>query len=325
LLLGFSSIALPSLTVGLLTPDIFAHGTARDRGKRNQQVERIATADPRVIVSACTLSGSFTVRGWDRREVRVRSDGGDIELTRIDQSKSEQATELKVTSKTRRSPARNSCLMFGGIEMDVPRGASIKLQTTSGDISVTDVARAHVVTTSGSINLTKMRAETNATVIGGDITVRESTGLFNLHATGGSIDARHLAPLAASDTVSASTVSGEVTLNDVRHQRVNVNAVSGDVTYSGELPRNASYSFQNLSGAVHLLLPANSSFRLLASVGESAKISSDFDLKNTANQTTIPPSNRYESRRVIATVGTGEATIHLSLLSGSLHIRKQQK
>jgi DUF4097 and DUF4098 domain-containing protein YvlB len=309
----------------MLTPNVSAHRAVRDRGGRNPQVERTATADPQVAVSACTLSGSFRVRGWDRNEVRVRSDGADIELTRIDQTKSEHAREFEVTSKNPRPAARKSCLMFGDIEMDVPRGATVKLQTTSGDISVNDVARARVVTTSGSINLTKMREDTNATVIGGDLSVRDSTGLFNLRATGGSIDVRHLAPVAASDTVSASTVSGEVTLNDVRHQRVSVSAVSGGVTYAGELLRNASYSFHNLSGEVDLLLPANSSFRLVASVGESAKISSDFDLNNTANQATIGPSNRYESRRVIATVGAGEASIQLSLLNGSLKIRKQQK
>jgi DUF4097 and DUF4098 domain-containing protein YvlB len=146
--------------------------------------------------------------------------------------------------------------------------------------------------------------------------------LFNLHATGGSIDARHLVPLAASDTVSASTVSGEVNLNQVTHQRVNVNSVSGQVTYSGELLRNGSYSFQNLSGEIRLSIPASSSFRLVANVGESVKISSDFDLKYTQNQNLTSPGNRSDPRRVIATVGTGEASIRVSMMSGSLRISK---
>ncbi len=322
-LLGFASVALPSLTVGLLTPGVFAHGAVRDRGKSNQQVERIAAANPRVIVSACTLSGSFTVRGWGRNEVRVRSNGADIELTRIDQTKAEQPTELKVTSLNRRGNARNSCLMFGGLEIDVPRGATIKLQTTSGDISVTDLGRAHVTTTSGSISLTKMKEETNANVIGGDISVRDSTGLFDLHAIGGSIDARDLNSVAVSDTLTASTVSGEVTLTHVTHQRVSLSSISGELTYSGELSRNGSYRFQNTSGQVHLLIPANSSFRLVANIGQSAKLSSDFDLNNTANQTMTSPGNRYESRRVVATVGGGDATIHISLLTGSVRISKR--
>jgi hypothetical protein len=93
--------------------------------------------------------------------------------------------------------------------------------------------------------------------------------------------------------------------------------------YSGELLRNGSYSFQNLSGAVRFRLPASASFRLLASVGESVKISSDFDLKYTENQNVIGPGNRSAPRRVAATVGGGEASIRVQLLTGSLRISKQ--
>jgi hypothetical protein len=317
--------ALPSQTVGLLTAGAaFAHESARDPKQRNQQVERRAPADARVTLSACTLSGNFTVRGWDRKEVRVRiSDGVELELTRSDQNKSEQATELKVTSKGRHSTSGNSCLMFGDMEMDVPRGANLKLQTTSGDISVTDVARLNVTTTSGSITLAKTQEETNATVISGDISIRDSTGSFKLHSTGGSIDARNLAPLVASDSLNASTVSGEVTLAQVQHQRVNVNSVSGDLTYSGALVPGGSYSFQNLSGEVLLSLPASSSFRLLANVGEPVKVSSAFNLTYTDNQTIVGPGLRGNPRRIAATVGTGETLIRVSLLTGSLRISKQ--
>ncbi|HEX3085284.1 MAG TPA: DUF4097 family beta strand repeat-containing protein [Pyrinomonadaceae bacterium] len=303
---------------------VFAHAPARDRSKRNQQVERTAAADSRVVVSACTLSGSFTVRGWNRNEVRVRiTDGVEIELTRIDQTKSEKATELKVTSKGRRSANGASCLMVGDVEMDVPRGANVKLQTTSGDISVTDLARANITTTSGNITLTKMQAETSANVIGGDIAVRNSTGSFDLHSTGGSIDARDLAPVAASDLLTASTMSGEVTLNHIQHQRVRAKSLSGELTYSGALLPNGSYSFENLSGEVRLAIPANSSFRLVASVGESVKISSAFDLKYTQNQNVIGPGLRSDPRRVVATVAGGESMIRVSMLTGSLRISKQ--
>ena len=118
-----------------------------------------------------------------------------------------------------------------------------------------------------------------------------------------------------------STVSGEVNLNQVTHQRVNVNSVSGQVTYSGELLRNGSYSFQNLSGEIRLSIPASSSFRLVTNVGETVKINSDFNLNYTQNQN-IGPGNRREPRRVNATVGTGEALIRVSLLTGSLRISK---
>src|SRR5262249_16053289 len=101
------------------------------------------------------------------------------------------------------------------------------------------------------------------------------------------------------------------------------NSVSGEVKYSGALLRDGSYNFQNLSGEVWLLVPANSSFRLHADVGGSVKIGSDFNLKYTENQTMMPPGNRNPPRRVIASVGTGDALVKVMLLSGSLRISKQ--
>ncbi len=274
-------------------------------------------ADPKVSVYACTLSGDFTVRGWERNEVRVRVSSVEIELMRVDQIKSERATELRVVPKSRRSNA--SCLMFGDVEIDAPFGAMVRLQTTSGDITVTDLARVNATTTSGSIRLMKIREEATATVIGGDLSVHDSIGSFKLHATGGSIDARDLAPATASDSLTTTTVSGEVSLTHIQHQRVNVNSVSGEVVYAGALLPGGSYSFQNLSGEIRLLIPAKSSFRLFASVGTSVKFSSDFDLKYPENQN----GNRGAPRRVTATVGSGESLIRISLLSGSLRISKQ--
>src|SRR5207249_12263296 len=99
---------------------------------------------------------------------------------------------------------------------------------------------------------TKVHDETSASAISGEISVRDSTGSFRLNATGGRIDVRSVRPVAATDSLSASTVSGEVTMAHVEHQRVSVNSVSGEVTYSGGLNANGSYNFQSLSGEVRL-------------------------------------------------------------------------
>ena len=101
-------------------------------------------AHPQVVVSACVLSGDLTVRGWDRNEVRARiSDGVQIELARVDQTKSSTPTELKPIAKGRRPGTGSGCLPLGDIELDVPRGANLKLQTSNGEISVTEVARRY--------------------------------------------------------------------------------------------------------------------------------------------------------------------------------------
>src|SRR5258708_38311995 len=41
-------------------------------------VERAVTADPNVAVSVCLVSGDIRVHGWDRNEVRARSNDVDV-------------------------------------------------------------------------------------------------------------------------------------------------------------------------------------------------------------------------------------------------------
>jgi hypothetical protein len=316
----FTVVILLILGSGL----VFAHGTARDRGKRGQQVERTAAASPQVIVSACTLSGSFTVRGWDRNEVRVRvSDGVEFELTRIDANQSQPASELKLTTKGRRATSGPSCLMSADVEMDVPRAGGVKLQTTSGEVTVTEIGSVKASSTSGRITITRMHGETNANTVGGDLSVRDSSGSFKLHSTSGEIDARELRPAASTDNISVSSVSGEVVLTQVKHQRVDVNSVSGETTYAGALVSGGRYDFQNLSGEVRLLIPAASSFRLTGTVGENVRISSDFELNYGDKQHVTGVGNPGVPRRLSATIGSGDAAVRVTSLTGTLQIKKQ--
>ncbi|HSQ18964.1 MAG TPA: DUF4097 family beta strand repeat-containing protein [Blastocatellia bacterium] len=298
-----------------------AHGRGRDRSGNRQQVERTVAASPQVVVSACVISGNVTARGWDRNEVHARvSDGVQIDLTRIDQTKSQPATELKLTAGSSRG---SSCLPFGDIELDLPRNASLKLQTNNGDIQVTEVARVTASSQAGSTKLTKVRDEANVNTIGGEISVRDSTGSFKLHTVGGSVDARDLGGAAAGDTFEASTIGGDIRLERIRHQRLRVNTVSGEVDYAGPLSRGGRYNFQSISGRLHLTLPADSSFRLSGTLGAGGDLRSDFNLSSPEKDTLGGAAPSGPMRRLDGTVGSGDASITVSFFSGSIQIRKQ--
>jgi len=289
------------------------------RDHSNQQVERTVAADPHVILSVCVAAGSIHVHGWDRSEVRARiSDGVPIELTRVDPPSSRPAAELTLTTGETHSRRNMPCLPLGDIELDVPRAAEVKLKTSSGEISVTEVARVKASSQAGSITLTKVQGEVNAATIGGEISVRDSSGSFRLAAVGGSIEARDLSPATAADEVDAGTVSGDVTFERVQHQHVKVNSVSGDASFAGTLARGGRYNFHSISGALRLSLPANSSFRLTGAVGEAGDLKSDFNLHDTGSSSEYGPT-----RSVNALVGSGDASINVSLFSGSIEIRRQ--
>src|SRR5262245_3686451 len=304
----------------LVSSTVWARPGTHERNKNSQQVERIAAADSRVLVTACVVSGGLTVNSWDRNEVRARiSDGVQIELTRIDQSKSKLAGELKLTASDARANRRESCLTLGDIELTVPRGASVKLQTTSGEITATGVARVEARSQSGAIEVSRVHDEINANTISGEIVARDSTGAIRLHTIGGSIEARSLSETSATDSLEVSTISGDITLARINHQRVRANTTSGEIDYSGPLARGGHYSFQGISGKLLLSLPPDSSFRISGTLGAGGGMTSDFPLKDNA-----PAGRRSPSMRTIdSIIGTGDASISISFFSGSIHIKKQ--
>ena len=319
-----SVVALFVLLV--IASEALGHGLKPDRRKTNQQVERTMAVDPRVSVSACVASGNLTVRGWDRNEVRARaSDETQIELTRGDQTKSQTATELRVTAGDRHRPGPNSsCIPSADIELDVPHGAGVKLQTSSGDIRVTEVARVEANSQSGSLTVTKLLGEVSLNTISGEISVHDSGGSFRLHTVGGRVDARNLVPTGLGGGFAASTVSGEVLLDHVQIPTVKANTVSGDIDFVGPLARAGRYDLQSISGRMRLVLPKDASFRLSASMGEAVKFNSEFNLNYSENQNTTSVWNRGAGFRVIdATNGSGDAVIKVSLLEGSLQISKR--
>jgi hypothetical protein len=305
-----------------------ARPAKRTREPRGQQFERTTAATPDVVLSVCLGSGSLSVRAWDRNQVRVRwSDGLQLELRPpAAAGNSEPAKELTVSTGEARSKPRSSCLPFGDIELDVPRGANLQLQTRDAEISVTGVAAVRVVTQGGTVSVQRVTRVVDVRSIGGDISVQDSKAAIKLHSVGGSIDAHGVAPSAAGDICEAGTVGGDITLAQISHGRVIVSTVSGDVSFSSSLAHGGRYSFQAIGGALSMSLPADSSFRLNANLGQDGKVDSDFLLRSSSSVAEqSDPLKRHGSQlqHIEAVYGTGDALINLSFFGGSVQLRKK--
>src|SRR4030095_6150888 len=56
--------------------------------EKSEKLERTMPVHPTATITACVMSGSIEVRGWDKNEVRVRSSDADVlEFRRIDKVK----------------------------------------------------------------------------------------------------------------------------------------------------------------------------------------------------------------------------------------------
>ena len=326
----------------------FAHSDKHAQKTPGPQVERAIAADPNVAVSICVASGDISIRGWDRNQVRARSNDTDvIEFARPTAVRdSDPAKEITVLTANQKRRHTGSCLFDGDIELDVPRGASVRLQTRDGHIYVADVAIVHAETVGGDVDLEGVKRSVEASTIGGDISLRNSSGSVKLHSIGGGIEAHAATRAAASDVFEASTVGGDITLDRISYMELKTSTIDGDLNFSGPLARGGRYEFKSISGDLALALPADSSFRLDAKFSRSAGLVTDFSLNltNEANEPSSQPSRRSGSSRkrdgtvepgdfvkgsaygwkhINGVFGTGDASITVSSFSGSIYLRRK--
>ena len=274
-----------SLLATTLAASAFADNRVRRDDDEDQKIERTIAVDPAVAVSLCVMSGNITVRGWDRNEVVARSaDAVQIDLRKPQElmpAGSVKKLEVVVFNKPEEQKPQGKCQAYSDVDLNVPRGATVLVQTRDGDISIAEVASAYAGSQNGDIEVEQISRSIEVGSLGGSICLKDSTGRVSISSAGGSVDATNVRPVDVADTLDVVTTSGDITLSQVTHKQINTKTVSGNLTLSGPLAAAGRYWFNSFSGDVTLALPANSSFKLLAKVSEDGEIITDFPLTLT--------------------------------------------
>ncbi|MGI9167605.1 MAG: DUF4097 family beta strand repeat-containing protein [Pyrinomonadaceae bacterium] len=272
------------ISLVLIAPSagVLAHSDDRVAKERAQKVERTVSTDAAVTVSLCVMSGNISVRGWDKNEVRARSNEAvQIEFRRKDgSSETAPATKLEVVilDKTNAQKRRRECPALTDVELDLPRGATVHVQTRDGDISISEIASAYAGTQNGDISIEGVTRTIEVGSIGGGIEIKNSSGRVNVSSVGGNVEAINLRPAERFDAFEVVSVSGDITLDQVTHRQLNVKTVNGNVNLTGPLATGGRYGFNTFSGDVTLTLPSESSFRLSAKVSQGGEVITDFPL-----------------------------------------------
>jgi hypothetical protein len=77
---------------------------------------------------------------------------------------------------------------------------------------------------------------------------------------------------------------------------------------------------QTTSGDVTMILPSDSSFNVNAVVSKGGEIISDFNIKT---KTVDLKGGRRPNLHLIGTYGTGDATLNLIAVNGTIYLRKK--
>jgi len=279
---------LSILLFAILAANAFA-GEGNPRASRKddvgeQKAERSVVVDAAVAVSLCVASGNIIIHGWNRNEVRARSaDAVKIELAHAAPTSGASIKKLEVAvfNKDEAEKPAGKCQAFSDIELNVPHGATVLVQTRDGDISIAEVAAAYAGTQNGDIEVQKASRSIEVGSLAGNVCLKDSSGRVNVSSAGGSVEAANLQPLRADDEFEVTTTSGDILLSHVTHKQINTKTVSGNLTMTGPLVPAGRYWFNSFSGDVTLALPANSSFKLVAKVSQDGEIITDFPLTLT--------------------------------------------
>ena len=253
--------------------------------------------DPHAIITLCVASGALMVHGWDKPEVRVRSiDAEQIEFRRIDKPRDPNTpanrVDVMVLDRKSKLDPKRDCQAVAEVEMQVPAGSTVQVQTRDGDITIVRVAAAYAGSQNGDIMIERATRLVEAGSVGGSISLKDSSGRVNLNSAGGGVEAINVAAAGPDDTFEVGTVIGDIQLEGITNPRVMAKTVNGTLMMSGALVKSGTYAFTNMTGDVVLELPDDASFRLSAKVSERQNLVSDFTLKFISEVASAPVTPR---------------------------------
>ncbi len=256
-------------------------------------------------------------------EVKPWSDSGiHVEATQRGSSRNDMSVNVDRSSDTLRiSDVQGGWFnWFGARDVRytvlVPTTAQVQVETTSGDITVNDVAgRAGeapgVVLHSVSGDITVSGVENGLTIntTNGDINLERADNGLNVTTTNGDISVKGI-----SGALMLQSTNGDMRVRDADVKQLDVSTTNGSFDFSGSLASSSQNRVEAVNGDITLTLPHNSDFRLQATT-----VRGDLSLDDS-----FAAQRSQDSRTALnATVGSGAATLNIQTVNGDITIEQQ--
>jgi DUF4097 and DUF4098 domain-containing protein YvlB len=201
------------------------------------------------------------------------------------------------------------------VTVAAPQNTRVMVRSISGDVSVTDISGGLTLeTVSGNIIIANAGRIATAKTISGNIGLKNTRveGALEAGTISGNLNMQHV----SARSLTVSSVSGHVILQDVSCERVEARAISADVSFAGDFQPNGRYEFTSHSGNVRLAVGTKTGFQLEAT-SFSGEIRSDLPLTLGGQQ------GPRRSRATRGTFGDGSAILELTSFSGNIIISKR--
>lgn len=295
--------ALSALCLAVLLPSIASAQASRDS----------TFALPRNAVVDITMrTGRLVVRGTDRTTADVRANDRRFDL---------RSTGVGVTLAMRDDRGRYDDDRRGArdgrdaaVELEVPTGVRLVISAGTADVDVENITGdVEVHSLSGDIVLRSIGGRTIVETLSGDLQLTGGAGGVRATTMSGDIVLR-----GVRGTASVHTTSGEVALSMLRAAEVEVESVSGDIGFEGDVTDDARLQLTTHSGDVTIRIPES---------GRGVIEMSTFNGDMTSDRalTLLPGAGAQGKRSDRGTQrfefgGGGATRITVSTFSGDIHV-----
>ncbi len=262
-----------------------------------------ASADGHVDVS--NIAGSVKVTGWSQNTVKVTGTlGRNVEELIVERDGDKVFIKVKV-------PKRGGRGIDSDLNINVPQNSSIDIGTVSADIDVIDVTGEQGLhTVSGDVNTEHTGADIAAESVSGDVEVTGDNADGEVSGSSVSGDVR-LIRIAGS--VKAESVSGDVAVDEGSFDRANLETVTGELSFAGELRKGGKLTVDTVNGDVEVEFSGD----------VSAKFDVDTfngDIRNCFGPKAERTSKHAPGWELEFTEGGGDSRVSISTLNGDVNI-----
>lgn len=279
---------------------VAAHAADAQRVRLNRGRARIDTTfsfDKNGSVTVNVPNGDIVINGAPGNQMHVRGESDNDDL-RLDVSSSRVMVQTSSHDD--------------GVELTVPQGVHVIVQSRSGDIKIMGTHGAvEVHAMNGDITVDDVVGRLDIGSLSGDITVGDVVGDGDVETTSGDVKLSNV-----QGSVDASSVSGDIGLRGVTSKSVRAKTTSGDVTFDGLIDPAGRYEFSSNSGDVRLHVQRDASAQVTVSTWNGG-IESDFPITLRPGRNDIGSGT---SKKFTFVIGGGAARVNADSFSGDIVI-----
>ena len=321
-----------TVTRTVVRPAVERYQRQSERATETERITRTLRLGASGDVEIGNIAGDITI---------TRGSGNDVVIEAIKTSRARTAEEAKavlplvevdITERAGRVEARTryprndderrrnwrNVNVSVAFNVTAPERARINVNTISGNIAVRDIkGDLTLETISGNVQIGNAGRISKAKTVSGSVDISDTTmeGVMSASTISGILTMRNV----KARQIDLGSISGNVLVEQITAERVDAESISGDIKLTGPLVRGGRYGLGSHSGTVEVVLTGDVGFEIEAS-SFSGQVRTDLPLKLSGVSQT---SSRGRQRSLRGTYGDGSAFLDLTTFSGSVVISKK--